>query len=1116
MKLYDIKIEGMREPIGLDIKAPTFSWKIASDHSGFRQKSWEIRVSTDDGKCVWNSGTFFSEQSNGICYAGKELSPCTRYQVKISVTGNNEETAEAETFFETGFLDSTIHAWEGAKWIGAPEYYVRSDTKGLFEIESEICIGKGGSCAGIVFGANDRRLLNEQENEYFLAGENYIAYVLDVSTDPVKILIYRVGYDKNDRKDVPYAEITAEKYMDPGIFPITAENKNEYHTLCIKVMGNGAYAYIDGILIDAVSCVGYGDSNVQPRQLNPRGNNDVITYPRMNEIGFWCGKHTTVKFKNLTVRNVRKPNGIFFHETVHGRLDGLKSIFDEKISSGILKCEDECWRIDGYENDIYITGNPSAHSIPMLRREFCIDKEKKVKSARLYATARGVYECYVNEKKVGNEWLTPGASQFDKHLYYQTYDITELLKEGKNAVGAVLSSGWWNDAQTFCLWNYNYWGDKESFLGKVVISYEDGSREVIVTDTESWQYLGEGPYLYAGLFAGEQYDASVEWLYKKLSSPEVIFADSKKPEEIEPVYIEEMFAMEGWRPWPEVNATEPEFIGGLQASVTEVCRINAKQMMQIAKDRWIYDFGQEMAGVPEVKFREAPGTKVILQYGEMLYPNLPEYGKLAGRLLKENYRDASSTDIYICSGNPDGEIYRPRFTFHGYRYLEISGVTSPPELCDVVSIQYSSIPEFTGEFKCSNGLLNRFAENVKWSQWCNFISILTDCPQRNERMGWAGDTHVFSKTAGMLADVEVIFKKYLLALRDLQKEGQYPTIAPVGGGFGGITYECATFVLIWELYQKYDDTQIIREHYAAMQEYICYIQRAGMPGICEVGPLGDWLAQEDTDLYLLWNAFYCYDVLLLAKMAAVIGKNRDAEKYCQMHEEAKAYWNAHFIDTESGKTCTYEGKIVDTQCSYVIPIQFGLLDERQKEIAGKNLADSVIAHGNKLTTGFFGAGALNQVLSECGYTDLAYELMLQTEYPSWLYPVTQGATSIWERWNSYTIEDGFGGNNSMNSFNHYSFGSVMTWIYEYVLGIRRVEEHPGYKYFILKPELGKLETASGAIETIYGKIESSWKVQEGKFYYSCKVPPNTSARIILPNGMTFEVDAGSYSYIVEV
>ena len=1098
--ISEVQTEYQKNPLGLDTTQPHFLWKIAQEEGSYIQGAYRILVGTSRGAHdVWDSGKVESRESAGIRYGGKALAPCTRYYVTITVWDENGESATDDgNWFETGLLNSSIEAWDGAQWIGAPEKYVRSDTIGVFVLKTGIQIAPGSSRAGVVFGANDARLMDARKNQYEIAGENYIRYVLDVSTIPAKLVIYRVGYHPDDRADVPFAEtpvVPFSKDGGAGAPVITEENRYDEHQLTIEVIGDCAYTYVDDVLVDAELRESPFGATVEARQLNPLGFNDTTTFPRLCEIGYYVGAGDTVHFSGLSVYNYRTPK------------------------ARIVALDPDGITLSGENGEKQIVTDPSAHALPMFGSHFTVSG-KKVRGARLYITTRGIYDCCINGKAVTDTWLNPGASQYDKHIMYQTYDVTGLLLEGENGIGVTLSSGWWCDAQTFVLRNYNYYGDQESFLAKLEVTYEDGSVTRLVTNTSDWDYYGEGPYLYAGLFQGEHLDGRRLEEYERFSvvdgTAECVTSDKKKPVVITPEPIESYSTMPpGFgRPWPAVDHTDTKIVGGVNSPVREVERVRAKRMTEPRKGLYLYDLGQEMAGVPSIRFHGKAGENVTIRYGEMLYPKLPEYGALAGLILTENYRDAESIDHYILRGDEEGEVFCPRFTFHGFRYIEISGIEQPPHIEEVEGIQLSSIEKITGELTTSNQLLNRFIENVKWSQLCNFISSPTDCPQRNERMGWAGDTHVFCRTATYQSDTRLFYYRYLQALRDLQEaDGQLPNIAPVGGGFGGITYECAMIFMVWELYQQYADKDVIEEYYESMSRWLTYMHEKGMPGKVFVGPLGDWLAPDETDDYLMWNAFYYRCAYLLARMAQIIGKNADAATFGAYAADTKKYWNETFVDTATGKTKGIDGNSNDTQCAYALPLAYDVFEEKYKSQAFAHLARKTKEADCTVHTGFFGTGVLNPMLSAGGYHDLAYELIQQTNYPSWLYPVTQGATTIWERWNSYTKEAGFGGNNSMNSFNHYSLGSVLSWMYETVLGIRRDETHPGYEHFYLEPQIQSLDFAKGGFETVYGRIESSWESTKTGYVYRCQIPCNTTATLHLEcDGRIIERELASGTY----
>ena len=1050
--------------------------------------------------------------------------PGTRYYITLTVWDEEGDTAfDDENWFETGLMDESMGAWEGACWIGAPEKYVRAETIGVFTLKTRFRIAEGSRKAGIVFGANDARLLDPRKNQYQIAGENYIRYEIDAAELPAVLSIYRVGYHPDDRADapfvktwlVPFQQEVPEETAEPASLSgydgvdrtgsgedgkkqpetvnaadsiITEENRHQEHELVIEVVGNCAYTYLDGILVDAEYRKGFLGTSVEARQLNPLSFNDTTTFPRLNEIGYYAGPGDTVWFSGLEVYNYRTPKAC------------------------IVRLDPEGITIHGGAEGTQLTKNPSVHSLPSFGSRFAV-ADKAVAKARLYITARGVYNCGINGQEITESFLNPGMSQYDRHLMYQVYDVTKHLKTGENKICVTLGSGWWCDAQTFVVKNYNYFGDKESFLGKLVISYEDGNRTCLVTNPADWEYFGEGPWLYAGLFQGEWYDA------RRTGWEEADPTLFKKPVKIEPVVIEGSRTMPAGfgRAWPKVDHSRMKLTGGMNSPVSEVCRVKAKSVVSPREGLYLYDLGQEMAGVPSILFHGECGEEAIIRYGEILYPDLPEYAGLEGMMLTENYRDAESIDHYFLKGGPEGEIFCPKFTSHGFRYIEISGVKTPPDPDEVEGIQLSSV-RITGELETSNSLLNRFIENVKWSQLCNFISIPTDCPQRNERMGWAGDTHVFCRTASFQSDARVFYDRYLQMLTDLQEEdGQLPEIAPVGGGFGGITYECALIFMVWELYQQYGMQELIEKYYDNMKKWLVLMHQKGFPGKVWAGPINDWLAPEQTDDYLLWNAFYYRSVYLFGKMADVIGRAEDAAWYSDHAAEVKKYWNETFVEPESGRMKGMDGNYNDTQCAYALPLYYGVVAEPYRQKAYDHLAACVRAKGCTVQTGFFGTGVLNPMLSAGGHADVAYELMQQTAYPSWLYSVTQGATTIWERWNSYTRENGFGGNNAMNSFNHYSLGSVLSWMYEWVLGIQRDEEHPGYRHFFLRPQMQSLDYAKGGFETVYGRIESRWEKMEEGYRYACVIPCNTTASLCLEKDgkrIEKELKSGAYQFFI--
>lgn len=752
----EMKIFPEKTCVIIDEKYPVFAWKMISDKNNVMQESYRIIVGSKYGESdMWDSGEVVSDNSCNVVFGGIPLLPCEEYYVKIVVKNNYAECAECEAKFETAFLCDDLSSWDGAEFIGAPEYYVCSEAIGVFSIESELTI-EGSGRAGIIFGADDFRLENRELNEMRTEGENYISVCIGRTNFLAIVEVFRVGYSAGDKADVPF------KFFE---FPKEAENLT--YRLKLDVTGNCVNINVNDLFVGRV-------------QFNPLGDNDVTTFPRLGNMGYYADNRTKVHFDGIKCRFIREPSNVFFECDTEKGIDIFSDV------------------------DTVIKRVPDCHALPMLRRNFTA--EKSIEKARLYVTARGIYECRINGKAVSDEYFASGASQFDKHLYYQVYDVTELINEGENGIGFTLSSGWWSGSQTFVLGCYNLWGDRESVMAKLVLTYDDGTENTIVTDSENWDYHGEGAYKFAEFFQGERLDGRELAEYYNFSKPDFKSDKLKKPAVIIPDIIPKYDSLPGFfRKYPEMNRTSPRLTGRTNCPVKAVEEISVMSVSSPAKGVYIYDLGQEIAGVCRIRFNGEQGETAVIRYAEMLYPDLHEYGELTGRILTANLRDASSIDKYILSGEK-GEIYSPKFTFHGFRYIEISGVKKPPEISDVIGVQLSSVRKITGKIETDNDLLNRFVKNVKYSQLCNFISIPTDCPQRNERMGWAGDTHVFCKTANLNADVKAFYLRYLEALRDCQEEnGNLPEIAPVGGGFGGITYGCAMAFIVNDLYDFYGE-----------------------------------------------------------------------------------------------------------------------------------------------------------------------------------------------------------------------------------------------------------------------------------------------------------------------
>jgi alpha-L-rhamnosidase len=706
---------------------------------------------------------------------------------------------------------------------------------------------------------------------------------------------------------------------------------------------------------------------------------------------------------------------------------------------------------------------------PYLRREFPLDKT--VRRARLYATARGVYELSVNGTRVGEDVLAPGWTDYHRRVQYQTYDVTPLLAEGQNALGAVLGDGWFAGFVGFDPKHRGaLYGPRPQLLAQLNVEYEDGTTASLATEG-SWR-CSTGPILFSDLLMGESYDARREM----------------------PGWAEPGFDDSGW------YGVEVEEIGdtNLVAQPDEGIRVTeeleAKTVTEPESGRYVLDLGRNMVGWVRLKVEGKAGTEVILRHAEALNPD--------GTIYTTNLRSARATDRYVLGGDGE-EIYEPRFTFHGFRYVEITGYPGePPPGAVTGRVVHSATPP-SGSFECSSRMVNKLQENIVWGQRGNFLSVPTDCPQRDERLGWMGDAQVFVRTASFNMDVAAFFEKWMTDVEDAQSpEGAFPDVAPLPGGSGLIdlrwgapAWGDAGVIVPWTIYRTYDDTRIVERHYDAMTRWMEYLHEAN-PDLIRKNRMGnnygDWLSPkgDHTPKHLLATAYWAYDAKLIAEMAEATGRNEEAREYRDLNERIKAAFQAAYVFPDG----RIEG---DTQTCYLLALHMGLLPEDLRSTAAEHLVKSIEREDWHLSTGFAGVGYLCPVLTEAGYAEVAYRLLGNETYPSWGYTIKNGATTIWERWDGWTQENGFQSPN-MNSFNHYSLGSVGEWLYRYVAGIDLGA--PGYGRIVIRPRPGgNLTHASGAYDSVRGRISSSWKIEDNRFVLETLIPPNTTATVHVPS-----------------
>lgn len=785
--------------------------------------------------------------------------------------------------------------------------------------------------------------------------------------------------------------------------------------------------------------------------------------------------------------------------------------------------------------------------------------KSRLRSARLSASALGFYEVYINGKKAGRDHYAPGFTDYRKRIYYQTYDVTEMIKNGDNIISATAAKGYYSGYVGYTPRPMVY-GKQNAFIACLSLEYEDGSRETVVTD-ESWLFTDNGPVRNADFLQGEEYDARLE-----LSEDSGWTRCGTVPlcTEVKPANGElenEPFVFEPQR--------------GPSAEIERV--LTARSEHQAPDGHFIFDLGQNMVGTVRVRFNGRRGTSLRLRYGEMCRSD--------GSLYTANLRSAANTDIYTLKGG-GSEEFVPSFTAHGFRYVEISGngfdltqdVAS--ELIESVEgLVITNTRETTGSFECSNKALDRLQSNIEWGQRGNSLLVFTDCPQRNERMGWTGDIQVFVRTAAYNMDIKEFARKWLTDLRDAQlmynRGGAVPDTAPLGGdnrAHGGCAgWGDAAVIVPWELYTAYGDRRILEENYDMMRAWVeersgnVYngvrtVDGAAVPECSDLAeniqkqpPRGDHLAYDETTPFILTaTAYAARTAELMSRTAEVLGRADDARRYAKLHKKyVKAFRDAWVCEDGSiaywgemskcgadaagdiiNRTRYGEGyRTGASQTAYALAIDFGLIPEDGLRNAARCFKRAVETNGGRLSVGFLGISHLLPALEKAGLTDTAFELLECDRDPSWLYSVKNGATTIWERWNSYIAETGTFGDVSMNSFNHYAYGSVGEWLFGTVLGIN-TETSPegvGYRRIILKPTPGgSLTYAKGSYKSAAGLIRSEWRLEDGRFIYGCVVPKGSRAVLYLPgtpcnaetavreNGRAvLELESGEYRFICE-
>ncbi len=1014
-----LRCEYRVDPLGIDVTSPRLSWILESPQRSQVQTAYRILVSDskehldqDEGN-LWDSDKVDSGRNNQIVYGGEPLRSRMRCFWKVRVW-DKEGTPSAwsePAMWTVGLLEPGD--WQ-AKWIGYD-----AEPPAIYRPEPEL-------------------------DPLDLKGSKWIW--LDegdpLKNAPIATRFFRHSLEIGPNRQVKRARFALLADNDAVLLVNAAEATKASGWQSVNVV-DISDKLVSGKNTVAIAVTNKGDAP------NPAGLAGKLL------VEFESGRPLTV-----AVDRSWKVSGT--------KQDGWEKLdFDDagwSASKEIAGMGDAPW------------GEPSRNELvlpppPYLRKAFFVNKP--VKHAVVYASALGLYEMNINGNRVGTDYFTPGWTDYNKRVYYQTYDVTDLIAKGGNAIGAILADGWYAGYLGFGKKREHY-GDKPRISAQLEIEYADGTRQTVVTDG-SWK-AAYGPLFESDFLMGETYDARREasgW-------STYLFNDS------------------AWQPVAVTGRIEGKIQSYPGVTVQKILEIKPKARTEPGKGAYVFDMGQNFAGWVRLKVKGKAGTKVVLRFAEILNPD--------GTIYTTNLREARCVDTYTLRGTGE-EIWEPRFTFHGFRYVEVTGYPGKPSLDAVTGVVLHSDTPLAGSFECSNPMVNQLFSNIVWSQRGNFIEIPTDCPQRDERLGWTGDAQIFIRTATYNMDVAAFFTKWLVDLEDAQTpEGAFPDVAPhkVAMGSGVPAWGDAGVICPWTIYQVYGDKRILEKHYDSMERWITYLGRNSKNLLRPAYGYGDWVSiASDTPKDVIATAYFAYSTRLVSKAAAVLGKGGDAKKHDALFKEIRKAFNKAYVSEDA----RVKG---ETQTCYLLALYFDLLPTAKRPLAAEHLVEAIRKKNWHLSTGFVGLGYLLPTLTQVGRQDVACRLLANETFPSWGYSIRNGATTIWERWDGWTEEKGFQ-TPAMNSFNHYAFGSVGRWLFDTVAGIDT--DGPGYKKIVIRPRPGGITHASASYRSINGTIVSDWKLQGDKFRLNVTIPANTTATVHIPTRSAESVSESGRSAI---
>ncbi|TPW77627.1 alpha-L-rhamnosidase [Schumannella soli] len=1016
-----LTVNGRSEPLGIPGAAPSLGWHGESATRGTVQSAYQVQVARSDAALaapdVWDSGRVDSAAQVDVGYGGPALTAQTAYSWRVRTWDGRGKASGWSTpaHFETGLLSASD--WGGAQWIGGPP---ATELPRWTDTTTDV----------------DFTIDNLVVAVYFRSATLNNGYLWQLS-----VADGTPQFRPHVKKDGSIQLIESKDISDV----ISADAlRTGTHTLSIRTQGTTITTLLDGTQID---------------------QRDDATFDR-GYVGFRTSQ-ATEGTETTTIHRVKvtAADGATLLDTdFHGTgADG-----GNPFTGGTVV--DDGLRIEGNAETIWRSPDGD---LPLLRTNFSTRGGETPVRARLYATARGVYQLRLNGADVGDQRLAPGFTDYESRIQHQTYDVTKLVRAGRNALGAELGSGWY--AGKVGMWGPGVFGTDPSVLTRLRLDYADGSSQW-VDSTDTWT-TARGPWTFADNIDGESYDARKE----------------------QKNWDRAGFDASGWTAATVHDSATQLVVPQPDEPVRETGAQPTVARTQPTKGTYIYDVGQNMVGVAKMRLKGTAGSTVTIRYGEMLNPD--------GTLYTANLRAAKVTDHYTFAA--DGAVeYEPRFTQHGFRYIEITGAASAPTPADVTGIVWGSDLPDTGTLTTSSPMLNQLASNISWGQRGNFLSIPTDTPARDERLGWTGDINVFAPTASYLTDTRAFLGKWLADLRDSQGEnGDYPGVSPeppgVGCCGGGTGWADAGITVPYTLWNSYGDATVVREGWDSMTRFLDHVQASAGEDLIDDGRnvYADWLNLDDpTPAEVLGTAYYAEDARMMSEMAAALGKTAEATAYADLSTRIRAAFAATFVAADG----TVRG---NSQTAYAMALGMDLVPAAQRAAVGTKFVAKLETSGSHLTTGFLGTPWLLPALTSVGRADLAWKLLVRTDYPSWGYEVKMGATTMWERWNS-VMPDGSFGDVGMNSFNHYAYGAVGDWMYRNIGAIAPLEA--GYHRIRVAPLPGGGVThGAGSLQSVYGKIATDWTSSQtdagARFDLKVTVPVNATAEIVLPASKVAQV-----------